>query len=147
MKNKSLLIMLLLITVSHAYSNTVLNDDNVAQEIILAQQGNSDAQNQLGIRYFNGTVQDYAEAMEWFQKAAEQNYADAQYNLGLMYKNGEAGVKDSKLAIKWFLKAAEQNHAAAQFNLGMMYQNGDSVEKNEKVAQEWLQKAEQQKTK
>lgn len=65
--------MLLLITVSHAYSDTALNDDSVAQEITLAQQGNSDAQNQLGIRYFNGTgtEQDYAEAIKWFHKAAE----------------------------------------------------------------------------
>ena len=37
-------------------------------------------------------TQDYAEAVRWFRKAAEQGDADAQFNLGRMYYEGQ-GVK------------------------------------------------------
>ena len=34
--------------------------------------------------------QDYAEAVRWYRKAADQGDADAQSNLGGMYANGRA---------------------------------------------------------
>ena len=48
-----------------------------------AQQGDTAAQNNLGIMYANGwgVEQDYEEAVKWFQKAAEQGHAEAQDNL------------------------------------------------------------------
>src|ERR1700729_2240405 len=53
----------------------------------LADQGDTDAQYNLGIMYFTGqgTAQDPAEAAKWFRKAAEQGDVNAQYNLGAMY--------------------------------------------------------------
>ena len=49
-----------------------------------AEQGNADAQNNLGCMYQNGlgVEQDDAKAMEWYQKAAEQGHTAAQSNLG-----------------------------------------------------------------
>ena len=43
-----------------------------------AEQGDADAQTDLGIMYDNGfgVPQDYAEALKWYRKAAEQGYAD-----------------------------------------------------------------------
>ena len=51
-----------------------------------AEQGDADAQANLGLMYYNGegVPQDYAEAVRWFRLAAEQGDADAQYNLGVM---------------------------------------------------------------
>ena len=56
-----------------------------------AEQGDTDAQYNLGVMYDNGrgVTQDYAEAAKWYRKGAEQGYADAQYNLGMMYETGE----------------------------------------------------------
>lgn len=34
---------------------------------------------------------DYAEAMKWYWKAADQGKADAQNNIGVMYAEGEGG--------------------------------------------------------
>ena len=53
----------------------------------LAEQGNADAQNNLGFMYENGNgvLQDFAEAAKWYRLAAEQGLAWGQYNLGLMY--------------------------------------------------------------
>ncbi len=50
----------------------------------------------LGQMYFNGDglPQDYAEAVRWFRRAAEQGFTEAQYNLGQMYNNGQSVPQD-----------------------------------------------------
>jgi TPR repeat protein len=52
--------------------------------MLIAKQGNADAQNNLGAVYANnkGTLKDAKQAVYWYQKAADQGYAKAQYNLG-----------------------------------------------------------------
>lgn len=45
-----------------------------------AESGNKIAQFNLGIMYFDN--KDYAEAVDWYQKSANQGFAEAQYNLG-----------------------------------------------------------------
>jgi hypothetical protein len=54
-----------------------------------AEQGNADAQFNLGLSYDNGlgVTKDEAEAVKWYRKAAEQGNANAQSNLGFMYAN------------------------------------------------------------
>ena len=56
-----------------------------------ANQGHANAQNNLGIMYFNDkdVSQDYSKVMEWYLKAADQGNAIDQYNLGAMYRNGK----------------------------------------------------------
>ena len=70
----------------------------------LADQGNANAQNALGVMFVNGegVAQDYAEAHKWYQRAANQGYAKAQGNLGVMYFNGEGVAQDYIEAYKWF---------------------------------------------
>jgi uncharacterized protein len=41
-----------------------------------------------------GVPQDYAEAVKWFQLAADQGLAIAQNNLGAMYYNGQGVPQD-----------------------------------------------------
>ena len=53
-----------------------------------------------------GVPQDYAEAMKWYRKAADQGDDTAQYNLGLMYYNGRGVPQDYVAAHKWFSLAA-----------------------------------------
>ena len=55
-----------------------------------AEQGDAEAQNNLGLRYANGegVPQDDAEAVRCWRLAAEQGNASAQSNLGLMYATG-----------------------------------------------------------
>lgn len=56
----------------------------------LAEQGNADAQFNLGLMYFNGTgvSQDDQQALKWFRLAADQGDAFAQFALGNMYFMG-----------------------------------------------------------
>ena len=53
----------------------------------LAEQGDSDAQSNLGLMYSNGwgVPENDKTAVKWYTKAAEQGISDAQYNLGVMY--------------------------------------------------------------
>jgi TPR repeat protein len=111
-----------------------------------AEQGNANAQYNLGMMYDNGSgvEKNKVEAVKWYRKAAEQGYANAQYNLGVMYECG-SGVEENEIeALKWYRKAAEQGNVYHQYNLGVMYTNGSGVEKNEIEAVKWYRKAAEQ---
>ena len=73
------------------------------------EQGDADAQFNLGVMYDNGqgVRQDDAEAFRWFRKAAEQGHAEAQYNLGEMYHIGQGVRQDLHLSKEWFGKACD----------------------------------------
>ena len=92
----------------------------------------------------NGFGQDYAEAVKWYRKAAEQGYASGQCDLGFMYANGRGVAKDDSEAVKWYRKAVEQGNAQAQCNLGFMYENGRGVTKDDYEAVKWYRKAAEQ---
>ena len=89
----------------------------------------------------NGIAQDYAAAVKWYRKAAEQGNAAAQFSLGWMYAKGFGVAQDDTESGKWWRKAAEQGDANAQSNLGWMYQNGHGVVKDDAEAVKWFRKA------
>jgi 5-methylcytosine-specific restriction endonuclease McrA len=69
--------------------------------------------------------QDFAEAVKWFHKAAEQGHVEAQLVLGgKAYARG-IGVSQNRVeAMKWLHMAAEQGYPYAQAVLGIAYQYG-----------------------
>lgn len=106
----------------------------------LAEQGNANAQHNLGLIYDNGdgVPQDYAEARAWYLKASAQGFALSQNNLGFMYATGHGVARDPAQAVTWYRKAAEQGDATAQYNLGIMYQHGQGVEQSYVQAHMWF---------
>lgn len=98
----------------------------------LAEQGNADAQNNLGWLYEQGSgvKRDFKEAMKWYRSAAEQGSARAEYSLGVLYQRGSGVPKNLQEAIKWYRMAAAQGDPKAQYNLGFMYANGEGVTQN-----------------
>jgi TPR repeat protein len=111
-----------------------------------AEQGDADAQKNLGWMYYDGegVPEDKAEAAQWYRKAAEQGDADAQSQLGFMYYNGEGVSADKAVAAQWCRKAAEQGDADAQRLLGFMYSKGEGVPKDKAEAARWYRKAAEQ---
>jgi TPR repeat protein len=75
-----------------------------------AEQGDVEAQYELGICYGNGdgVEKDYAKAVYWWRHAAERGHAKAQYNLGIFYYQGMGVEKNEEEGLKWLRKAAEQ---------------------------------------
>jgi hypothetical protein len=85
-----------------------------------------------------GVPQDYAQAVVWYRKAAEQNLATAQYRLGVLYANGAGVPPDKAQSAAWFQKAADQGYVYAQEMLGMDYLTGDGVQRDYLEAYFWL---------
>ena len=106
----------------------------------LAEQGNSEAQANLGLIYElgQGVNKDFVEAFKWYRLAAEQGVAWAQTNLGFAYVNGRGTKKDDKEAAKWLRRAALQGNTRAQEVLGAMYNQGRGVPRGHKEAVEWI---------
>ena len=108
-----------------------------------AEQGNADAQYNLGLCYASGqgVTQDYTEAVKWYRQAAEQGNTYAQNNLGACYYYGEGVPQDYTEAVKWYRQAAEQGNTYAQNNLGACYYCGEGVTQNYQEAVKWFRKA------
>jgi hypothetical protein len=75
-----------------------------------AEQGDPDAEWQLGILYHDGDgiPQNDTLAMQWFERAAEQGYVPAQATLGAYYWAGRGVPPDRSKAYFWSLLALAQ---------------------------------------
>ena len=108
--------------------------------LLAAEQGDADAQVNLGFMYFagKGVTQDYKQAAKWYALSAEQGNVDAQYWLGAMHGRGKGVTQDYKQAVKWQTLAAEQGDADAQLYLGFMYKAGKGVLEDNVYAHMWF---------
>ncbi len=83
----------------------------------LAEQGDADAQFNLGSLYYQGrgVPQNYSEALAWMRKAAEAGHLFAQVTLGSIYSEGVQGMiqKDYPQALMWLVFAASQGDMEA----------------------------------
>jgi len=82
----------------------------------------------------------YAKAIEYFRKAAEQNCPHGQNYLAWCYYNGKGIIQDTHKAVEYWEKSAAQGFAQSMLMLGECYSHGTGVEKNDKVAREWYSK-------
>jgi hypothetical protein len=73
----------------------------------LADQGNADAQEKVGIMFLSGhgVIKDQVIAVKWLRKAAENGNRKAQRELASAYRLGIGVPKDRIEAKKWFLLA------------------------------------------
>jgi len=108
-----------------------------------ADQGDPEALNGLANAYANGqgVIQNLAEAIRYYQQAAERGHAPAQFNLGMMHELGRGVPANLPNAFKFYLKAAEQGFAPAQFNVGNMYASGLGVKQDYFEAALWFRQA------
>jgi TPR repeat protein len=84
----------------------------------VAEQGDADAQYNLGVTYRKGqgVPQEDAEAVKGYRKAAGQGSAPAQQSPGCMYANGNGVPQDFIQAYMWSSVAAASGNKAAQEN-------------------------------
>ena len=118
----------------------------LAEWMPLAEQGNANAQRNLGLMYDNGDgVQENDKtAVKWYTLAAEQGLDQAQSNLGLMYENGIGVQENHETAVKWYTLAAQQGLDQAQSNLGFMYYIGKGVTQDYETSAKWYALAAEQ---
>ena len=104
------------------YASQEPTPTEVTEILALAEQGDAEAQNELGSWYYagRGVAKDDIEAARWIGLAADQGHVPAQYNLGLLYFRNRGVDGNDAEAAKWYRRAAEQGYEPAQVHLGYM---------------------------
>ncbi len=98
---------------------SLLNPDAIEEIHKRIEQGDINAQNDLGCCYYygRGVVKNDEEAVKWLQIAAEQGQVDALYQLGLCYFLGTGVPRNEDEAIRLYWMAMQGGHAGAVFLL------------------------------
>jgi len=108
-----------------------------------AESGSARAQSYVGSMYESGrgVERNYAEAIRWFLKAAEQSDPYSQSHLGYLYETGLGAARDEKVAAQWYAKAAEQGNDYSEARLASLYRDGRGVAQDFQQAANWFSKA------
>lgn len=87
---------------------------------LAAEQGNRDAQYELGQLYLagDGVPKDAAKGRKWIRRAADQGVAMAQFSLATRYQEGAGVPKDSVRAYIWLMLGMSRCADADERNLG-----------------------------
>lgn len=119
-------------------------DRELAETRIRAEQGDPEAQCEIGEFYFSGRrglPVDRARGMAWLRRAAEQGSARGQMSLGTFYSGSYGDPPDYPEAVRWIRKAAEQGHGDGQFGLAVAYADGIGVPRDPVQALMWIELA------
>jgi uncharacterized protein len=112
--------------------------------IPLAEQGNADAQHNLGWMYEEGlgVPQDHKTAVKWYTLAAEQGDARAQYDLGWRYGHGLGVPQDNVYAQMWWnISASNGNKDAVRSrDIVAKTMTPSQLEKSQDLARECIAK-------
>lgn len=130
-KNNYDSIIILLNKLGDLYMEKNLEELNISDLISMANEGNADAIDELGVRYSNavGVEKDEKKAFELFKKASEKNCINAKHNLAICYCDGIGTEQDETLAFNILKELAEKyNHAKSYYYLGDFYFWGGPVE-------------------
>jgi TPR repeat protein len=111
--------------------------------VSVAQSGNVDAMNLLGVLYTTGTEvpRDTTMALYWFQKAIDGGSADAMDNLATMYLFGIGLSRDPVNALRWFERSAIRGNAHASYSAGVMAEKGLGTARNPQLARAMYRRA------
>ncbi|MEI9902940.1 MAG: tetratricopeptide repeat protein [Asticcacaulis sp.] len=77
--------------------------------------------------------QDYAQAMIWYQKAADQNYPAATFNIGIMYLQGEGVAVDNARGVDLIARSARAGFAFAEGKMATINYSGLAGQPVDKV--------------
>jgi localization factor PodJL len=108
-----------------------------------ALKGDAAAQFEVAQRYAEGRgiPQNFAEAAEWFDRAAKQGLLPAHFRLGGLYEKGLGVKKNLDTARRFYLTAGEAGNAKALHNLAVLYAEGIDGKPDYLGAAKWFRKA------
>lgn len=108
----------------------------------LAEQGNVDAQFEVGFAYYygQGVLKDYAKGLKWSQMAAKQGNRKAQSILGSIYADGKGVLKDNLTAHMWYnISSANEHLYAGEFRDKLEKKmTSDAIERATAMAKECM---------
>jgi len=97
---------------------------NINELLVKASNGDKEAQCAIADIYADNSRVDtfnIAEAVYWYEQAAEQGHSRAQWLLGACYSQGLGVSADTEKAEFWLLKSAQSGDAEGQYSLGGFY--------------------------
>jgi len=108
-----------------------------------AIRGDAGAEYEIAKRYADGrgVPQNFAAALEWFDRAAQQGLVLAQFQLGRFYEKGFGVKKDLEAARRLYTSAAEAGNAKAMHNLAVLYGKGIDGKPDYATAAKWFRQA------
>jgi len=91
-------------------------DDCVKDVLKRAQDGDPDAQLEMGMRYRigDGVFEDENESFRMIKAAADSGNVEAIYQMGVIFDLGIGACSDDYVAEEWYKKAAELGHEEAK---------------------------------
>ena len=84
---------------------------------------------------------DEAKAIEWYEKAVDQNHSPSFFKLGEIYRRGLKENRNLTKALGLYLRGADHSDPYAITMLGYLYANGIIVVKNQDTAHSYYQQA------
>jgi TPR repeat protein len=161
-----LIVILLTLVSSNLLGMQTITEREFAQTLKLAQDGDVNAQFEIG-RYYNDKAlngdtiyvigtdkpknpeENYLEAARWFLKAAKNNHTGGQFFLGIFYSNGCGVIRNNIESLAWFSLAGRTNKQYREefYEDGMKRLSTSSQEKVQKRALELQEEIEANITK
>ena len=84
---------------------------------------------------------DYAEALQWYRKSADQGDPRGQIVVGQFFSYGWGMPRNDTQALIWYRKAADQGDAEGADSVGRLYHTGSGVPRDNQEAMKWFRKA------
>jgi len=114
-------------------TTTPANTDSFERLHSLAESGDADAQYQLGHRYHKGegVLQNDADAVRWFLRAADQGHVVSQAMLGYFYWSGQGVPRDLNKAYFWSVLARAGGDEASKYRADSM---ATSLTRSQRIA-------------
>lgn len=122
-------------TVASAQQTLEEATDSIKNILAEAKKGDAKAQNEVGGWYYRGrhVKQNYAEAAQWWAKAAKQGNVKAIGNMGLCYQTGHGVKADSLKAVRLYQRSIKEGNNAL-FNQNVEQAKKGSVFSNMLIA-------------
>ncbi len=89
-----------------------------------------------GEEYYTAKL--WIDAVEAFEKAAENGHVGALSRLGDCYAKGRGVTKNHSKAFRWYYKAAKQGEVNAQYEVARSYKYGRGIDKDYTEAVKWF---------
>ncbi len=116
-------------------------DDALPHLIDAAEKGYLIAYSNIGGTY-QFDLKNYAEALKWYRRGAEQGDDASIYHLAELYVDGTGVPQNFAEAMKLYVPLAQKNNALAIYKIGLIHLRGDhTVPRDYAKAMQWYQRA------
>lgn len=130
-------------TFTETLSETATQQDEILTK---AENNDSEAQYLMAKRYQNGTdgyEKDIQQAIEWFNRSANNQNINAMLDLADIYEQGIGTEKNNQSAFKYYFTAARLGDKQGLYKVGKFYYYGTGVDKDNDKALVYLNQSAQ----